>query len=299
MDCDLPTGWNPSFAAHPRSWRDFAYVYAVVSRRSRGLSVGINLNVDQVCNFDCVYCQVNRQRPAGAEATMQAVDLERLRVELQQMLAFIKCGAIWGEAEFAGVDAAYRRLNDIAFSGDGEPTAFADFDGACRLVADEKAAAGLTDVRIVLITNATMLDRARTRAGLAILDANQGEVWAKLDAGTQGYYERIDRSAVPLAKVLANIGACGRERPMVIQTMLLCMHGQAMPESEWLAYVDRLRALRAGGCRIDRVQLYTVARQTAEAWATALFSGELAARASALRAALPGLEVEMFPGTER
>lgn len=50
---------------HTRVYRDFTYVYPVISRRSGGLSVGINLNPDKVCNFDCVYCEVDRKTPAS------------------------------------------------------------------------------------------------------------------------------------------------------------------------------------------------------------------------------------------
>ena len=49
---------------HRRVWRDFDYCYPVISRRSRGVSLGVNLNPDKVCNFDCVYCEVDRLTPA-------------------------------------------------------------------------------------------------------------------------------------------------------------------------------------------------------------------------------------------
>lgn len=288
-----------AFATHDRSWRDFTYVYAVISRRSRGLSVGINLNIDQVCNFDCVYCQVYRQPPAGAIVRPAAVDLDKLGVELRQILGHVVDGSIWREPEFAEVDGAYRRLNDIAFSGDGEPTAYPRFEEACRVVADIKQSFGLRNVRIVLITNATLLDRAAVRAGLSVLDASQGEIWAKLDAGTQTYYERVDRSAVPLAKVLSNILACGRDRPIVIQTMLLRLHGESMPTPEFAAYIDRLRELREAGCQIDRIQLYTVARATAEPFATAVDAAAMDAYARALQKGLEGIPVEVFSPPEQ
>ncbi len=48
---------------HRRTFRENLYVYAVVSRRSKGISIGINLNPDKICNFDCIYCQVDRKTP--------------------------------------------------------------------------------------------------------------------------------------------------------------------------------------------------------------------------------------------
>ena len=47
-------------AQHARTYQQNRFVYPVLSRRSGGLSLGINLNPDKVCNFDCIYCQVDR-----------------------------------------------------------------------------------------------------------------------------------------------------------------------------------------------------------------------------------------------
>jgi hypothetical protein len=67
---------------HERGWADNRYVYAVVSRRSGGLSVGVNLNPDKGCNFDCIYCQVDRTIPP----VVRTVDLDRLATELDLVL---------------------------------------------------------------------------------------------------------------------------------------------------------------------------------------------------------------------
>ena len=48
---------------HRRKLDENRYVYAVLSRRSGGVSIGVNLNPDKVCNFDCIYCQVDRTTP--------------------------------------------------------------------------------------------------------------------------------------------------------------------------------------------------------------------------------------------
>src|SRR5438445_111855 len=54
-----------SVGRHPRAYRENHYVYPVLSRRARGVSIGINLNPDKICNWDCVYCQVDRTTPAA------------------------------------------------------------------------------------------------------------------------------------------------------------------------------------------------------------------------------------------
>ena len=43
---------------HSRVFNNFTYIYPVVSRRSEGVSLGINLNINNACNWRCVYCQV-------------------------------------------------------------------------------------------------------------------------------------------------------------------------------------------------------------------------------------------------
>ena len=51
-----------SAASHPRYFGQNSFVYPVLSRRADGISVGINLNPDKACNFDCIYCQVDRSK---------------------------------------------------------------------------------------------------------------------------------------------------------------------------------------------------------------------------------------------
>ena len=288
------------YASHPRKWREFCYVYPVLSRRSRGLSIGVNLNPDRVCNWDCVYCQVDRSPSAPPPAATQ-VDLDVLRDELDWMLGWAASGAIWNEPQFAGVPAELRRINDIAFSGDGEPTTYPRFDEACQLAADLKVKHSLPGVKLIVLSNMTMLHRPAVQRGLAILDASNGEIWAKLDAGTQAYYEQVDRSAVKLDRILANILEAGRnyaQRGLVIQSLFMRLHGEPTPPPEFEAYLDRLAELSGHGCRIKLVQLYTIARQTAESYATPLSPPELDAMAARFRGRLPQVPVEVFYGVE-
>src|SRR5213595_2559443 len=99
---------------HRRTFQENLYVYAVVSRRSKGVSIGINLNPDKVCNFDCVYCQVDRTTPP----LVRDVEVPRLRAELEDMLDLIASGELFATDRFQAATPAQRRLNDIAFSGD-------------------------------------------------------------------------------------------------------------------------------------------------------------------------------------
>src|SRR5262245_622170 len=150
---------------HRRTYADNFYVYAVVSRRSKGVSVGLNLNPDKVCNFDCVYCQVDRTTPGP----VRDVDLGRLRDELEDMLDQVGTGRLFDEERFRQTPPELRRLNDVAFSGDGEPTTCPEFPEVVEAVATVRRQRGLDGVKLVLITNATMFHRPRVRQGLDTL----------------------------------------------------------------------------------------------------------------------------------
>src|SRR5205807_2420195 len=147
------------------------------------------------------------------------VDLACLRTELETMLDAVVSGELFQHERFQKTPAHLRRFNDIAFSGDGEPTTCPQFLDAVRLAAEEKSARGLDDVKLVLITNATQLHRPAVRAALDVLAANNGEVWSKLDAGTEEYYHRIERTTIPFSRVLTNITEAAQARPLVIQAM--------------------------------------------------------------------------------
>ncbi len=122
----------------------------------------------------------------------------------------------------------------------------------------------LDDVKLVLITNATMFDRDPVRRALEILDSNGGEIWAKLDAGTEDYYRLVARAAIPFQRILANLTEAARVRPIVIQSLFMRIHGEPPPLAEQQAYCDRLGEITAAGGRIKQVQIHTVARPPAD-----------------------------------
>jgi len=251
---------------HSRDWRENAYVYPVISRRSGGLSIGINLNPDTACNFDCVYCQVDR----SGTPRVREVDVARLGDELSRMIADARDGALFDDPAFADVPSERRGIRDFAFSGDGEPTTCKYFRECVGLVARFRHEAGLDHAKIVLITDACYLTKPEVVAALAIMDQNNGEIWAKLDAGTEAYYQQVNRPNYPLRHVVDNIIAAARVRPVVIQSLFMRLHGQTPDEHELSAYCDRLMEINAAGGRIDCVQVYTVARRPAESYVTAL-----------------------------
>jgi len=269
----------PLYGDHPREFAANRYVYPVLSRRAGGISIGINLNLDKACNFHCVYCQVDQTTPGRKHV----VDLERLADELDRMVQWVTSGHIFEGTQFQNTPTPLRRLNDIALSGDGEPTACANFDRVVERCAEIRRRHGLDNVKIVLITNASLLHRPKVRRALEILDVNGGEIWAKLDAGTEDYYRKVNRSAVPWRQILDNLREAAVARPIVIQTLFMRIHGEPPTPDELDLYCERLREIVAAGGRIKLVQVHTIARKPAEIWASALADAEIDAIADTVR----------------
>jgi wyosine [tRNA(Phe)-imidazoG37] synthetase (radical SAM superfamily) len=280
---------------HPRHWESFKYVYPVLSRRSHGISIGINTNPDKVCNFDCIYCQVDRTMPSS----VQDFNLAEAEQELRAMLQIVQSGELARHPPFDAVPKEQLRLNDIALSGDAEPTTLRNFSATVEMIARVKPAG----VKIVLITDAGGLDRPDVKRGLEIMDRNDGEVWAKLDAGTEEYFKLINRTKIPFARILRNITLTAKARPVVIQSLFVKLHGVGPSPEELTAYLRRLRDIVAGGGRIKLVQVYTVARKPmtvvdgVPAWkfVTALSNEEVEAIAERVRREA-GLPAEGFYG---
>ncbi|MFQ5847557.1 MAG: radical SAM protein [Candidatus Methylomirabilales bacterium] len=264
---------------HRRELDQNRYVYAVLSRRSGGVSIGINLNPDKVCNFDCIYCQVDRTTPGR----FRKVDLRILEAELRDILTRAKNGELFDRLPFSGIPEPLREVKDIAFSGDGEPTTYPRFTEAVELTIRVKNEVGLGRVKIVIITNATMFHRPKVKETLAVLDHHNGEIWAKLDAGTAEYYHRVDVTTIPFRRVLNNILDAARRRPIVMQSLFMRLHGIGPDEMEIAAFCDRLREMVDKGGKISLVQVYTVARRPAQPYVTPLSDAEVDHIADAVR----------------
>ena len=256
---------------HNRIYGSNRFVYPVLSRRSNGVSLGVNLNPDKVCNFDCIYCQVDRTN----RSETRFIEMDQLLAELRTTLDFITSGDFFGDGPFKDIPPELKRLNDIAFSGDGEPTTYKNFDAIISACASLKQELELDDVKMVLITNASMFHRDHVKAGLQILDENQGEIWAKLEAGTEAYFQTIDRTSFKLQEIVDNIAAAARRRSIVIQSLFMNVNGVAPSNEELLAFCNRLSEIVTAGGAIDHVQIYTVARPPAESFVTALSNSEV------------------------
>ncbi len=249
----MTSGKNAAYG-HPRDYLGNRHVYAVISQRARGLSLGINLNPDQHCNFDCVYCEVNRDRPLRA----QRLGLRAMTTELRHFLHLIQENRLREIRWFRDLPQELLELKEVAFSGDGEPTLCPTFSRAVRAVVRLRTQ-GIVPFKLVLITNGTGLDRPDVQAGLEHF-APWDEVWVKLDAGTPAYLNRINQTSVSLDQVIGNILALGRKRPVIIQSLFPLLDGVGPPAEEIEEYVRRLQELQQGGAQISLIQVYSAHR---------------------------------------
>ncbi len=274
---------------HDRDSAGMTYVYPVVSRRAGGVSVGINLNVNNACNWRCIYCQVPQLTRGGPPP----VDLDLLRRELEAFLADVLRGAFMATR----VPEGARRLNDIALSGNGEPTSAREFGAVVDLIARVRASQEVPlQVKTVLITNGSLVHRPPVIAAIERLSRINGEVWFKLDRATDAGIQRINSTRTGIARARWNVTLSAAACPTWIQTCLFMVDAKPPAEPELQAYLDFLRARLDEGVALKGVLLYGLARQSFQPEASRLAplpAAWLEAFAERIRAL--GLPVKVTP----
>lgn len=272
----------------PRDFLDNRFVYVVVSARARGLSIGVNMNPDKKCDFDCVYCEVNRTAPARE----LNLDVDAMAAELQKTIAFVCSGRLRERPWYRAMPDELLELRHVALSGDGEPTLAPNFAEALQEVIHVRAVNTSAFFKIVLITNSVGLDLPQVQQGLDHF-TKLDEVWAKLDGGTQAYLDQINRPHARLEKILANILLIARQRPIVIQSLFPAINGEEPPLEEIDHYAKRLLELKDAGARISLVQIYSAARPTTHSECGHLSLKCLSRIAQTVRQ-VTGLKAEVF-----
>jgi wyosine [tRNA(Phe)-imidazoG37] synthetase (radical SAM superfamily) len=272
----------------PRHFLGNRYVYAVISQRARGLSLGINLNPDQKCNFDCIYCEVKRSK----ENQQRHLDLKSLSRELQHLLAVIQLDKLQEVPEFANIPESLLQLKHVTLSGDGEPTCSPDFHKIVQEIVRIRSLPQFPNFKIVLITNGSNIRAQPVSNGLKFFRPDD-EVWMKLDAGSQDYMQSVNRTDIPFTEILENILWLGRKRPIVIQSLFCCIDGEGPAHAEIERYVDQLLHLKLEGAQISFVQIYSVSRPPAHPGATHLRLDALSHIARRVREAT-GIQAEVF-----
>lgn len=271
---------------HDRDTYGMTYVYPVLSRRAGGISIGINLNPNNACNWRCIYCQV----PDLRRGSPPPIALPQLTQELRALLNDV----LHGDFLQQKVRPAAQQIQDIAFSGNGEPTASNAFPQAVAVVEEVLRDIHLLgSIKLRLITNGSLINRAGVLDAIAHLARCNGEVWFKVDAATTAGIARINDIRLNPERMLQRLLACAHTCPTWVQTCLFALDGKPPQEAEITAYLTLLA--KAAGV-LAGVHLYGLARPSMQPEAPRLARlPEAALEAVAQRIRAIGLTVSVNP----
>jgi wyosine [tRNA(Phe)-imidazoG37] synthetase (radical SAM superfamily) len=271
---------------HSRDSSGMKYVYPVISRRAGGVSIGINLNVNNACNWACIYCQVPGLKRGGPPT----IDLTRLADELRDFLR----DAVPGDFLERCVPVGFRQLVDVAFSGNGEPTSAREFPETVEIAGRLIEEFGLSGrVKLRVISNGSLIHQSRVQQGIARIGELGGEIWFKIDRGSAAGIMRINAARTTPAKVRQAVLTCAKLAPVWIQTCLFAIDGLPVAAEEFATYLELLASIKE---RIEGIHLYGLARpsrQNEAARLSALSAEDLSSFAGHIAAL--GLRVNVSP----
>ncbi len=249
---------------HSRDSAGLRYIYPVVSRRAGGLSIGINLNPNNACNWRCIYCQVPNLRRGSAPD----IDLSLMQSELKFLLNDVL------KADFFdryGVEPEYRVIRDIAISGNGEPTSTRKFKEIVDVIGESIEIFELDGkINFVLITNGSLIHKNDVSDGLRQLNEFGGEVWFKLDRATDAGLAQINNAGISAERVLANLIEASALCPTWVQTSVFALDGETFSASEQNAYIRFLQTAVKSNGTLKGVLLYGLARPSLQPESTRL-----------------------------
>lgn len=249
---------------HDRNSAGLSYIYPVISRRAGGLSIGINLNTDNKCNWRCIYCQV----PDLQRGTAPPVDLQQLQSELNGFLQDVLQGDFF---ERQKLEQGMRLIRDIALSGNGESTSASEFDTVISMIGNSMDKFDLTGrIKLVLITNGSYIQRPHVQKGLQRMAALNGEVWFKLDSALETGMRRINSVNRSMNSVFTNLDRACRLCPTWLQTCMFSQSGSPPSDQEQHAYLDFLHQVLDNNTPLKGVLLYGLARPSLQPEATQL-----------------------------
>lgn len=248
---------------HDRDSAGMTYVYPVVSRRSGGVSVGINLNPNNACNWRCVYCQV----PNLARGGPPAIDVVLLEQELRCMLNNIVHGTFMQDS----VPAEMRRLNDVALSGNGEPTSAAEFAGIVELIGRVLADFDLLgQIKLVLISNGSLAHKPYVQTGLRRMAQLNGEVWFKFDRASREGLRLVNDTETDPEQHFQRLKQVAALCPTWIQSCMFALDDMPPAAVEIDAWLNMLARAKSEHLPLRGVFLYGLARPSRQAEASRL-----------------------------
>ena len=240
-----------SLVNHDRRIFKSKYIYPVVSRRADGLSIGVNLNTNSACNWQCIYCEV----PNLKRGKPEPIDLALLKEELIYWLNQVINKDFLDKHTEPGT-----LLRDIAFSGNGEPTAAKEFGAAVKIVMEQIHSFQLeSKVTIRLITNGSYLDHSSTQKAWNQLENFNREIWFKIDAIDSIESKRINQINISKKSVVSNLKSSIKISPTIIQTCVLKINNELPSMQAINHYIEFLKPFENS---LKAIHLYSLARPT-------------------------------------
>ena len=235
---------------HSRELSGLKYIYSVISRRAGGLSIGVNLNINNACNWQCIYCEI----PNLTRGSPPPIELDVLENELRFFLHEI----IHGDYMEKNVAIEDRHLKDIAFSGNGEPTSAEEFPQVILIVKKILEEFNLLHkIKIRLITNGSLMHKESVLEGIQVLAKMNGEVWFKVDAGLEESTKVINQVNVKPQQAIDRLKRCSEICPTFVQTCIFTIDNKEPNNKEIDAYIKLIDSAKKS---IKGVHLYGIAR---------------------------------------
>ena len=234
---------------HDRNIFQGKYIYPVVSRRAGGLSLGINLNTNSACNWQCIYCEV----PNLVRGKPEAINLQELESELDYWLDQITNKSFLNQ--YTKIQTEFK---DIAFSGNGEPTASKQFKDVVSILI-KKVAEYKLDQKIIirLITNGSYMSNLVIQESLSLIRNINREIWFKIDSVNKADIRTVNQVNLSLVTIKKNLEAALNNSPTIIQTCFFKLN-EKLPSSESLGeYINFLKPYEN---KIKGIHLYSLAR---------------------------------------
>lgn len=237
------------------------YIYPVLSRRAGGLSIGINFNTNNTCNWRCIYCQVpNLQRGVAP-----AVDFGLLEEELKVFFTRVLHGDFF---ESFNVAPEQRVIKDIAIAGNGEPTTLKELPEAIALIGKIASAMGiLPKADFILITNGSLIHQSHVQQALAQLSHYNGQIWFKFDSATEAGRKLINNTGQSLSAAIENLILATTLCPTLLQICLIDYNGHGFSNTEHHAFLELLQEMKQR-CDLQKIMVYSLARTSQQPEAT-------------------------------
>ncbi len=212
------------------------YIYGPIKSRRLGLSLGLSLSPDKICDLDCIYCQWG----SVGETFLQ----RREYAKVNEIISELKSWMLKNPQET-------KELKFVTISGLGEPTLNTRIG---ELIDRVKEVVG---AKLAIITNSTLLGDPLVRKELLKVDL----IVPSLDAVDPGIFKKIDRpnDGIKLNEIIDGLIALRKEFSGEIWLEIMLVSGV----NDDPAHIEELRKV-IQRINPDKIQLNSPVRSTAE-----------------------------------